>query len=92
LFICAKHLFAAARAVQRGPGSHHRAKAMGSAFGWLGNHLSSAMWCGWSLIDYHGDGNSRTPAGAGTISAKMIKIQKMTAACNGIVLSGSRVS
>jgi hypothetical protein len=64
LSICAKHLFVAARTVQRGQGS-----------------------CG-SLSCYHGDGKSRTPASAGTISAKMIKIQKMTAACGGIVLSG----
>src|SRR5262245_6842986 len=59
LFICAKHLFVAARTVQRGQGS-----------------------CG-SLKCYHGD-RSRTLASAGTISAKMIKIQKMTAVCGGI--------
>jgi len=32
LFICAKHLFAAARTVQRGQGGHHGAKAIGSAW------------------------------------------------------------
>ena len=37
---------------------------------------------------YHGDGKSRTPASAGTISAKMIKIQKMTAVYGGIDHTG----
>src|SRR5262245_51966778 len=60
LSICPKHLFIAARTVQRGQRSAE---------------LSSC---------YHGDGKSRTPASAGTISAKKIKIQKMTAACGGI--------
>jgi hypothetical protein len=36
------------------------------------------------LIVHHGDGKIRTPARAGTISAKMIKIQKMMAVCGGI--------
>jgi hypothetical protein len=40
----------------------------------------------------HGDGKSRTAASAGTISAKMIKIQMMTAVCGGIVLGASKVS
>jgi hypothetical protein len=31
-------------------------------------------------------GNSRMPATAGTISARIIKIQGMTAVCGGIVL------
>src|SRR5215467_999594 len=35
---------------------------------------------------YQGGGNSRMPAAAGTISARMIRIQRMTAACGGIVL------
>ena len=35
---------------------------------------------------YHGDGNSRMPATAGTNSARMIRIQRMTAVCGGIVL------
>jgi hypothetical protein len=34
LFICAKHLFAAARTVQRGQGGYHGAKVIGSA--WAG--------------------------------------------------------
>jgi hypothetical protein len=32
LLLCAKHLFAAARTVQRGQGGHHGAKAIGSAW------------------------------------------------------------
>src|SRR5262249_7583691 len=35
---------------------------------------------------YQGGGNSRMPATAGTISARMIRIQRMTAVCGGIVL------
>ena len=35
---------------------------------------------------YHGGGNSRMPATAGTISARMIRIQRMTAVCGGIGL------
>src|SRR5215472_2511694 len=35
---------------------------------------------------YQGGGNSRIPATAGTISARMIRIQRMTAVCGGIVL------
>ena len=35
---------------------------------------------------YHGDGNSLMPASAGTISARMIRIQRMMAVCDGIVL------
>jgi len=35
---------------------------------------------------YQGGGNSRIPATAGTISARMIRIQRMTAVCGGMVL------
>src|SRR5947208_13098534 len=35
---------------------------------------------------YQGGGNSRMLATAGTISARMIRIQRMTAVCGGIVL------
>ena len=37
-------------------------------------------------LSYQGGGNSRMPATAGTISARMIRIQRMTAVCGGIVL------
>jgi transposase-like protein len=42
---------------------------------------------------YHGDGNSRMPATAGTNSARMIRIQRMTAVCGGgIVLTHQQSS
>ena len=54
--------------------------------------LSHAVWL--SMLSgiagpspsYHGGGNSRMPATAGTISARMIRIQRMTAVCGGIGL------